>query len=190
MVLISRGARVIVLAAVVTLAGCGGSLRQQAYHMHQKMAFKLGDQWVIKPPRQLAATHIELTCRPLGLDKDQADTAEQKLVVDLTNGRATFQDTDGRVYPQQIPLQTVERIGAYMTDRSWQVSHIRADRGAGNAVAFHLVVYENDDPVKPQATWATPPARPLPEALTLLVDTFNEAYRYAHPLSEEVDLLH
>ena len=189
MVLINRGARVMVLAAVVMLAGCGGSLRQQIYHVHQKMAFKLGDQWVIKPPRQLAATRIELTCQPLGSDKGQADAAEQKLVVDLTNGRATFQDTDGRVYPQQIARQTVERIGAYMTDRSWQVSRIKADRGAENAAAFHLVVYEDGDPIKPEATWATPSARPLPEALTLLVDTFNEAYRYAHPLSEGVDLL-
>lgn len=175
------------LVLVVTLAGCSSSLRQHAYHLHQKVSFKVGDKWIIKPPRVLTATRIEMT-RKLLVDSNE-DAGEQKLVLDLTDGRATFQDAGGRDYAQQVPLATVQRIGAYMTDRSWQISRAKADEDALNPATYSLVVYEGDTLVKPEVTWGDPSARPLPDSLTLLTSTFQEAYRGVHPLAEEVDLL-
>jgi hypothetical protein len=182
----SRNARATAITVIMMLllGGCASSLRQQAYHLHQKAAFKVGDRWIIKPPRQIKATRIELS------REHRAGSAAPTLVIDLTNGRGAYRDVDGRTYPHQFNEQTVQRLGAYMTDRSWQVNTIRADSEADAANTYHLTVYEGDQKVKPdQITWAVPPSRALPDSLALLVDTFNEAYRAAHPLSNDVDML-
>ena len=53
--LIWLGVALMALVLVVTLAGCSSSLRKHAYDWHQKVAFKVGDKWVIAPPRELTA---------------------------------------------------------------------------------------------------------------------------------------
>lgn len=182
----SRNARTtaITVITMLLLGGCATSVRQQAYHLHQKAAFKVGDRWIIKPPRQIKATRIELT------REHRAGSAAPMLVIDLTNGRGAYRDVDGRTYPHQFNEKTVQRLGAYMTDRSWQVNTIRADRKADAVNTYHLTVFEGDKKVKPdRITWVVPASRPLPDSLALLVATFDEAYRAAHPLSNDVDLL-
>ena len=193
MVLISRGFLSVVLVAVVTLSGCGG-MRQQAYLLREKIAFKVGEQWVIKPPHQINATRIEVTRTAAGEPKadaeGQADAGEQTLAVDLTTGRVTFQDADGAPYPHQLSAEAAQQLVAGFVDRSWQVGRIGAVRGAEDAMSYDLRVYEGDDQAKPRRVrWSTPPARELPDQLAVLVRTFNEAHRLAHPLSGEVDLL-
>ena len=184
----SPAMRAAVLLGVIAAmsAGCATSWRQQTYQLHQKMAFKVGDSWVIKPPRQLNATRIELSRHALDAAED---APAAKLDVDLIDGRAAFHDADGRTYPHQVRLETVRQIGSGMTDRTWQVGSIGADREAEGAANYCLVVYEGDTALKPVATWGAPSTKELPEVLALLIDTFNEAERYAHPLSKNVDLL-
>lgn len=178
---------VVLLGVIAAMtAGCATSWRQQAYRLHQKMAFKVGDSWVIKPPRELNATRIELSRQALDAAED---APAAKLDVDLIDGRAAFHDADGRTYPHQVRLQTARQISAFMTDRTWQVANIGADRKAAGAANYCLAVYEGETQLKPVATWGAPSAKKLPDVLVLLIDTFNEAERYAHPLSKNVDLL-
>ena len=186
MVLVNRGFLSVMLVAVTMLAGCGG-VRQQAYLLQDKLAFKVGEQWVIKPPHQISATRIEMTRTPAA--ESESDAAEQKLAVDLTNGRVAFTDVSGVPYPHQLSAETVQQLVAGFVDRSWQVGKIKAAQGAEDAMAYELRVYEGDEQVKPSVVWSTPPTRELPAQLALLVKTFNEAYRLAHPLSGEIDLL-
>lgn len=182
---INRGVAYVILAAVVTLAGCGGGLRQQAYLLHQKASFKIGDQWIIKPPRQIEATQIELTRMPAGQD----DAGVQELTVDMTTGRAAFKDVDGKTYPHQLMGETIQSVSAGLADRSWQISRTGVPKGEQSAMIYHLDVYEAGGKVKTGAAWVVPATKPLPESLELLTDAFNDAYRLAHPLSGDVDLL-
>ena len=182
---INRGVAYVILAAAVTLAGCGGGLRQQAYLLHQKASFKIGDRWIIKPPHQIEATRIQLTRVPAGQD----DAGVQELTVDLTTGRAAFKDVDDKKYPHQLMAGTVRNIAAGLADRSWQISRTGVPKGEQSAMVYHLDVYEAGGKVKAGAAWAVPATKPLPESLEVLTDAFNDAYRLAHPLSGDVDLL-
>lgn len=182
---INRGVVYMIVAAAVTLAGCGGGLRQQAYLLHEKASFKIGDQWIIKPPHQIEATRIELTRTPAGQD----DASAQELTVDLTTGRAAFKDVDGKTYPHQLMVETVRRVAAGLTDRSWQISRTGVPKGEESAMVYQLDVYEAGGKVKTSAAWAVPSTKPLPESIELLTDAFSDAYRLAHPLSGDVDLL-
>jgi len=186
MVLANRGVWCLILAVLMVLAGCGGSLRQQVYRLQEKAAFKVGDHWVIKPPRQIEATRIELTRK--SADDDEATA--QLLTIDLISGRATFKDANGKAYPHQLADKTVQRITACLADRSWQAGQSGAPRDEQNVLSYGLCVYEGDSQVKSGVTtWVVPSAKPLPESLTLLSGAFNDAHRLAHPLSGKVDLL-
>ena len=192
----------VVVALGMALTACGGpSLTQSVYRVHKKASFKVLDRWVIKPPHEINATHIELTrefeVKPpadaVGVSDDApvvaAEIGVQKLAIDLTNGRATLEDVGGRRYPQQVDLKVVRRIHDHLADRSWQVTRIKADRKAKDVATYHLVVYEAGKKVKSEATWDVPSRRPLPDVLQLLVNSFEVAHRFAYPLSDNVDLL-
>lgn len=183
----------VIVASALVLAGCGNGVQRQTYALHKKLAFKVGDQWVIEPPHEINATRVAMTRRVIAAADaaggNRAEPQPQKLSIDLTNGRAVFEDSDGRAYPQQIDMNVVRRIHGYLADRSWQVGRLPAHRAAQEIHTYHLAIYEMTDKVQSEAVWSVPPRQPLPEVLELLSNTFDVAYRYAHPLSREVNLL-
>jgi hypothetical protein len=180
----------VTLGAVLT--GCAHSLDYHLHDIHQKASFKVGEQWIIKPPHEINATGIEIS-RSIqqmvekGMEKPAP--RDQKLIIDLTNGRATLHDYDGKIYPQQIDLKDIKQLHALIAGRSWQVSRIKAERKAEVVTSYLLMIFEQELPLKAQAQWATPARGELPEALEFLTNTFDVAHRFAYPLADDVNLL-
>lgn len=185
-------ASVVVVAAACAGGGCSRNLDYQLYDIHKKASFKIGEQWIIKPPHEINATGIEIT-RTIEqiVEKgiEPPPLREQTLVIDLTNGRATLQDHDGKRYPQQIDLKKVEQIHNMIALRSWQVSRIKPKKDADIVTHYVMTVFEQEQPNESQAQWAMPAREELPEGLQMLTDTFDVAHRFAYPLSQNVNLL-
>lgn len=114
---------------------------------------------------------------------------QQRLSIDLVTGRATFRDTDGRVYPQQIDRNVAQRLHTMIADRAWQVRPPAAAQDAEPLYQYKIDIYNADYRYVESVTWHVPAKKPLPPSLDMLVGTFDVAYRYAYPLSEDINLL-
>lgn len=185
-----------VLAVLATLSaamtGCAHSLDYHLNDIHKKASFKVGQHWVIKPPQEINATGIEISRSIQAKAEKGLETParrDQKLIIDLTNGRATLHDYDGKIYPQQIDLKDIEQIHTLIADRSWQVGRMKAKRKADIVTRYVLTVFEQEVPLEEQAQWATPARGSLPEVLELLTKSFDVAHRFAYPLADDVNLL-
>ncbi len=181
------------LIGAVLLGGCTQSLDYHVHNIHKKASFKIGEQWMIKPPHEINATSIVVDRQIVQVVEKGVEPPpprNQRLAIDLTNGRATLEDFDGKVYPQQVELGEVRRIHGHIADRSWQINKIKPQKDAELITHYTLTVYEQDQPLKAQALWANPGREEqVPEVLTLLESTFDVAHRYAYPLSDDVNLL-
>lgn len=162
--------------AVLYAAGCGKSFGGIA----------IGPWQIIPPTPPLNATAVELTRYRLDAKKQRHD--QQKLVIELADGRAALTDTDGRIYPQQIDRASLTKIREMIAAREHQIDAIKPPDKTPDAVRYDLVAYENAVPVGASAHWALPGKQPLPEHMQVFVDVFDIAHRYAHPLSDEIDL--
>lgn len=197
------------LGATLTLGGCASGV-------------KIGPWQLVEPRPPLEATRLEI-CRwkatattaspstqPAATQAGRPD--EQRLVIDLTTGRAAFTDIDGKTYPQQLEQETVDKIRAYIAGRTWQDVKIAPAAGAAEPKLYSLTAFVGDAQVGPdgfwtsplkstggmfdkdkesrgQGRWADPPAKPLPEGVLQIGDVFDHAVRIAHPLSDRVNLI-
>lgn len=140
------------------------------------------------PAAPLSATHVHIARYRLdAASRSRVD--EKKLVVDLLSGRASLTDTDGRVYPSQLPDGMAQRLRTIIATRSFRSSHLRAPRDARDVRQYELNVYDGQQAVGRRTSWAVPPAKPIPESLALVTRVFDRADRIAHPLSEWLNLI-
>ena len=148
---------------------------------------RVGDLWVVSPRAPLSASQFQMT--RYQIDADDARVHEKRLVVDLSTGRASLTDSDGRVYASQLSAEILEQVRATISGGSWNFSRAQAAPHAEEVQYFELSVHNGDDPVGGLCRWAVPAARELRPAHILLVKTFDRAHRMAHPLSDQVNLV-
>ncbi len=154
---------------------------------------KIGGWQITKPKAPLVATRIEVVRWRMTAAHDDAKQAArtdvERLAMDLITGRASFTDSNGKIYPQQLSPEDVQKINDLISGRSWQTT-IDPDEKATDTVYYSLTVYNGEGGVyKEQGLWAVPSEKPLPDGFVLLDDAFEQATRLAHPLSEEINLL-
>lgn len=183
----ARWRAAITVCAAMAAIGCGDTLQQMGDGMGRASAGLL-DLFSFNRSSPPQVTKIEVT-RRLVQEPDQAGQAPiQHLKMDLTTGQSTYTDTDGRSWPQQIEPLIVERLQKQLSDRKWQVQLDSAPK-ASVVERYQLTAWADNEPLEDGATWANPSAKPLPDALRTVEMAFDAAHRYAHPLSEQVDLL-
>lgn len=156
-----------------------------------------GQKTLFAPPAALNVTSLHLARRqevaPPAPEKGKpAEPAKllvsQSVAVDLTTGRATFVNTDGKRYPTQIDKDTVEQLRKALANRDWQVGVRRPAEGVADPMRYTLTAYDGDKPFTEQAVWCNPTRRPLPKVMATLEEFFDTAQRVAYPLSDTHDL--
>ena len=148
---------------------------------------RIGDAWVI-PPKGSVPTHLQIVqYQKCAAGKKQDE--QRKVVVRVSSGRTSLIDTDGRVFPSQLPDADLEKLQSAVSDQGWRFWRIGARNNAEPVHYYEAAAYDGDVRIGGSARWAVPPDQALPRTLGLLMRTFNRAYRMAHPLSEHVDLI-
>ncbi|HCD33989.1 MAG TPA: hypothetical protein DER01_16380, partial [Phycisphaerales bacterium] len=121
------------------------------YAFRDKYNFKVGDMWVIKPPRQFNPSQV-VVVRQLGSIPDQpqpkppvaelyeayvvkkeaqmaasmpttkpARKVTQMLVIDLASSNAILRDSDGKEYPSQVDPALTRQLIDLTTKRQWLI---------------------------------------------------------------------
>lgn len=123
-------------------------LKWDSYEFREKYNFKIGDMWIIKPPRQFNPSQI-VVVRELGKSpdkpqaqppvtelyasyvqqKDKADAGmvsegsstpvTQMLVIDVISSDALLRDADGHEYPSQVDPALTHKLMELTTDPRW-----------------------------------------------------------------------
>jgi hypothetical protein len=160
---------------------------------------KIGDLQILKPQSPLVATSLVVTRRvgPLAAaPATQPATTQpggasdtEKLVINLDTGRASFTDTQGRVFQTQLSGDDLTTLRREIANRSWRIGQRNAPKGATEATQYTLTVYNGDQPYQDQALWTRPTRNPLPPVFATLESVFHRSERLARPLSENIDLL-
>lgn len=153
-------------------AGCESGLR-------------IGEWQVIDPEDPLSITRVELT-RTQTAGNSATLVINQQLTIDLSNGRASFVDSDGTVYPQQVDAKIVAQLRQQLPNL--KIKELELEKADKNPLIYNVKAYDTDSTVKRGGSWKSPSEKDLAPVLVTLVDTFDQAFRIAHPLSKEVDL--
>lgn len=111
----------------------------------------------------------------------------QKVAVDLNSGKTTIADGAGQ-FAGTLEPAWVDRLRGTIKSNAWQVGTVGPLKGATDVTRYTLHV-DNASGGKQSASWALPPEKPLPASMQTFDDLINRADRFAHPLSERVDLL-
>jgi hypothetical protein len=184
--------------------------------MQETFAFKIGDTWVIEPPRDWKPVSIEVTRSrlPMPTLKEAAKLAasagdaasvsaepsestgaeddsawRQRLSIDLITGRGALVDADGRTYPHQFDLSLAGDLRQMILDRKWQPKRIESPKGASDVLYYQVIIQEYDPQYRHEIRWAQPGRKPVHEMGSVIMRTFDAANRIAHPLSAQVNLL-
>lgn len=180
----SRALLIIAALLALTLDGCcamktnsRGSLSATSFQMTRRVGTP---SQPINTPTAEAADNLRTD-------------GNQKLVVDLNTGLATFTDVDGRSYETHIDPTKLQELQNIVSSRTWEVGERGADKNVTEPTWYSLTVYNGDKPAGSRASWVRPESKetkhPLPAAIATLEETFERVSRIAHPLSEHVDLL-
>lgn len=142
----------------------------------------------------LNAGSLEVTrTRDTSAAPDQAPAAtapapvSQKVAVDLVSGRTTITDAAGE-FAGTLEPAWVDRLRGTIKSNAWRVGSVGPLKGTTDVTRYTLHV-ETATQGKHTASWAVPPEKPLPAAMQTFDDLINRADRFAHPLSERIDLL-
>jgi hypothetical protein len=147
--------------------------------------FRIGSWQVIDPDEPLSITRVELT-RTQTAGDGKTLVINQQLTIDLSNGRAAFTDTDGEVYPQQVDAKVVAQLRTQLADLD--IKEADLDAADKSPLLYTVKAYDTESTVKRHGSWKSPSPKPLVPVLQTLSDTFDQAFRGAHPLSKDIDL--
>jgi hypothetical protein len=123
--------------------------KQANYDFREKYNFKIGEMWIVKPPRQFNPTQV-VVVRSLGDVPSEPASQEsvqvlydayvqqkeampgmlpakadlkvgttQMMVIDLLSCDAIMHDTDGREYPCQVDPAVAQKLVSLTTDPKW-----------------------------------------------------------------------
>ena len=151
-------------------------LEWDTYNFREKYNFKVGNMWVIKPPREFNPAQIVIV-RELGkipaqpqtqaaLSEIYAEYAQNKevalatakltqaktqmLVIDVISSDALLRDSDGTEYPSQVDPALTRRLVDLTTDRKWLAQKkTKAKKIGGDEWAYRSVFQESSDEYKP-----------------------------------------
>jgi len=162
-----------VALALVTGAGCASGVR-------------IGTWQVIDPRDPLSITRVELS-RSQSVGSTKTLAVNQRLTIDLSNGRSTFTDTDGKVYPQQVDAKVVASLREKLP--KLKLKDLKLDEKVDiDPLIYSVKAFDTDATVKREGSWKANSDKPLEPVLKELVDAFDHAFRGAHPLSQDIDL--
>ena len=147
--------------------------------------FRIGDWQVIDPEDPLSITRVELV-RSQTVGNTTTLVVNQQLTIDLSNGRASFIDTDGSVYPQQVDAKVVAQLRQQLPDL--EIKELEIEKTEKDPLIYTVKAYDTESTIKRQGSWKSPSPKALAPVLVTLSDTFDQAFRVAHPLSKEIDL--
>ncbi len=190
--------------------------RGAGYTLRDKYHFKVGNWWVIKPPSQINPVLVVMT-RTLGSPPPWPKTLEpvqavvyrradvlgdgvvaketqlvdhQKMVLDLTTGQAALIDLDGQIYPEQVDNRLIHHVRTLVSDPKWMLQErLGFPKKPDMTQTYYRVVFQQADGRTEVRQWAWPADESLPRSLRLLTTAFDVMHRFAHPLSETVNLV-
>lgn len=114
-------------------------------------------------------------------------TASQTVAVDLNSGKATLSDANGD-FTGTLEPAWVDRLRGTVKSNAWQVGTVGPLKGATDVTRYTLHV-ANASGGKQSAAWSVPSEKPLPPTMQTFDALVDRADRFAHPLSERIDLL-
>ena len=150
--------------------------------------FRIGNTWLVQPNTPLSATQVEVVRYDYDKNK-KSRSDEKKLVVQLVDGRTSLEESDGRVYPSQLPDKMAQHLRECVVNRAFRVARVGANPRAQQVQEYVLTLYDGEKAVGGRTRWAVPSRTSMPDSLEAMTAVFNRADRMVHPLSQKYNLV-
>lgn len=129
-----------------------------------------------------------VTIQPAGATTAPNQPASQWVSVDLATGKTTYTDMARENHSGTLDAAWLERLRGTIAGGTWRVGTLNPPKGTTEVTQYHLQVGEAGKPGQ-TAQWTVPSEKPLPAAMQTFDSLIDRADRFAHPLSEKIDLL-